>query len=336
MGKRFIIFGAGSIGTSLGLWLNLYAKAPVAFYARGNRKEQLKEAGIISENLGLSYPAMVLEDLSEISEADTVILCVKSYHLEDCFSQLNSLDVKPAEIILVQNGIEGFRYLQEKARNVFLAIAAYNCSIDDFGAVYCVDRGPLVLGPNHNGYTISKETKKVLDLALPVQYVSSTKRLEEAVWSKIVLNLSSSVTSLLDVKTIRDENFGSYKDWFLEIINEGIRILRKAGYKEYPFNNVPGWKVFDYLPLLPNPIGKTLLKKNLKKLNKSSMQQDLEAGRSTELESINGELVKLADEIGEPAPFNKELLDICRSYFKKRPYIQMTWESLKEKITLLK
>ena len=110
-------------------------------------------------------------------------------------------------------------------------------------------------------------------------------------------------------------------------------IVEKAGYKEYSFDTAPDWKFFRYFPYLPNPIAKTVLQKKLKRVNISSMQQDLERGRPTELESINGELVKLAEKVGAPAPLNTELLELCRSYFKQSPYIQTTWDDLKDKLT---
>ena len=47
-------------------------------------------------------------------------------------------------------------------------------------------------------------------------------------------------------------------------------------------------------------------------LARSSMQDDLMAGRTTEVDWINGEVVQLAQQLGKQAPINKTLIELIK------------------------
>jgi 2-dehydropantoate 2-reductase len=46
---------------------------------------------------------------------------------------------------------------------------------------------------------------------------------------------------------------------------------------------------------------------------RSSMAEDLERGRKTEIDHLNGEVVRLADEAGVPAPVNRRLVELIKA-----------------------
>jgi len=85
---------------------------------------------------------------------------------------------------------------------------------------------------------------------------------------------------------------------------------------------------------LPNPLFKLLSRKMLAidPLARSSMQDDLIAGRPTEVDWINGEVLKLAEQSGRQAPINARLIALIKQSEKSSPSFSMSADALKDQL----
>ena len=89
---------------------------------------------------------------------------------------------------------------------------------------------------------------------------------------------------------------------------------------------------------LPRIITKGIFEKNVKKMVLSSMAQDIiqRGGSDSELESINGYLLGLADRHGVEAPFNRTVYELCVREFGKPGFepleMEAVWAAVKEKL----
>ncbi|MNF05098.1 2-dehydropantoate 2-reductase [compost metagenome] len=62
------------------------------------------------------------------------------------------------------------------------------------------------------------------------------------------------------------------------------------------------------------------------------MQDDLIAGRPTEVDWINGEVLKLAEQCGRQAPINARLIELIKQAEKSSPSFSMSGDALKDQL----
>jgi len=78
-----------------------------------------------------------------------------------------------------------------------------------------------------------------------------------------------------------------------------------------------------------------MFERNVRKMVISSTAQDLiqRGGSDTELKTINGALLKIADRVGHPAPYNRTVYELCKREFAKQPFaprdVTEVWEAVR-------
>jgi 2-dehydropantoate 2-reductase len=132
-------------------------------------------------------------------------------------------------------------------------------------------------------------------------------------WGKLLINLNNAVNALSGRPLIQQLRERDYRRVVAASQREGIGLLRRSGIKPAKIGAVgPG--------LLPTVIGspdwlfnKVFLKAwKIDDRARSSMADDLAVGRKTEIDYINGELVRLSDSLGVDAPVNKAIVRLVR------------------------
>jgi 2-dehydropantoate 2-reductase len=99
----FVVLGAGALGSIIAGHL-ARAGEEVTLVARGNRAKLLREKGItITGLVDFTGPCTVVEDPNEVSEADVLIVTVKTYDMASALAGIRHLDVSSA--LSVQNGV---------------------------------------------------------------------------------------------------------------------------------------------------------------------------------------------------------------------------------------
>ena len=104
------------------------------------------------------------------------------------------------------------------------------------------------------------------------------------------------------------------------VIGEALDVLAAAGIKPAPLRGVP-LGVMRTVLKLPTPLVRLVTRAQMRvdPEARSSMWEDLDKGRPTEIDYLNGEIVKLADEIGAPAPVNRRIVALVREAEKTSP-----------------
>lgn len=133
-------------------------------------------------------------------------------------------------------------------------------------------------------------------------------------WGKLLINLNNAVNALSGRTLIEQLSQRDYRRVVAASMREGLKLLKRAGIRPA--------KVGPVAPqLLPQVIGSPdwLFNNLFLKLQKidakarSSMTDDIAAGRKTEVDFINGELVRLADRLGAPAPINCRIVELIHT-----------------------
>jgi 2-dehydropantoate 2-reductase len=130
-------------------------------------------------------------------------------------------------------------------------------------------------------------------------------------WGKLLINLNNAVNALSG-KSLRDElRRRDYRRVFAASMREGLDLLKRAKIEPATVGPIsPGIlpRIIDTPDWLFNALFMRRWKIDAKA--RSSMADDLAAGRSTEIEYLNGELVRLADRLQRAAPVNRAIVEL--------------------------
>jgi 2-dehydropantoate 2-reductase len=122
------------------------------------------------------------------------------------------------------------------------------------------------------------------------------------IWDKWVLNSAinpiSAITGLRQGEIPRTP---SVEEFQTRIIDEILTVIAAKGIR-----------------LHDTDIKTTIKDQCWKKFNKPSMQQHIEAGKRTEIDALNGAVVRLAREVGVPVPFNEAITMLIKGLEKSR------------------
>ena len=149
------------------------------------------------------------------------------------------------------------------------------------------------------------------EFGLPTALRADVRALQ---WSKLVMNLNNAISALTGVPTPQLLFDAKYRRTLRAVIAEAVDVMRRAGVATAPLGAVPVG-VFPWLLGLPTPLLRLVLKAQLRvdAEARSSMWADLVQGRKTEVDQLNGEIVRLAESINEDAPLNRRIVEIVHA-----------------------
>jgi 2-dehydropantoate 2-reductase len=321
---KIVFFGAGAIGQSVGGWIaphhgNLY------FLDRGEVARNLKEKGITlfeqdKKDKKSHVKVNVIDDISEAKDADVIALGVKNFSL-DAVAKMTREKVGDGPIIIaMQNGVENQKILPEYFSKVIYCVIGYNAWIDEPGVVGYQKKGPLVFGTRNNELMDEmKEIAAVFNRGVETVVVD---HLQDAAHSKVIINLTNSLTTLIGhgFRPVSDE--GLFQKLLTNLLYEGTKIAKAAGYRECKIGGMPPWLIMKLGATLPQFLTRGMFRKNAKKMVMSSMAQDIiqRGGHDSELETINGYMVGLAEKYSVSAPYNRAIYQLCKREFSREKF----------------
>jgi len=291
--ERIVILGAGAMGSAYASAFYAMDPASVAFAASGARYERLKAGGMVVN--GRHYPIPVLAPDDPAPPADLVIVALKHHHLPDALNDLGNRVGAETLFLSVMNGLDSeaiiaARYGQER---VLYANAVGIDAQRDGNVVRFSKIGTVVFGEADNT-TLSERVRRLQALfdraAIPHQTPVDMIR---AMWWKLMINVGINQAS-----AVLGAPYGVFQtnpeaQAIMEAaMRETVAVAQAAGV------NLSGQDIADWYPVMNqlHPAGKT------------SMLQDIEAGRKTEVEVFAGKVLALGRQYGIPTPVNEVLL----------------------------
>ncbi len=332
-----VFLGAGAVGASLGAWIAPHHENTY-FLDIGEVADAIEEKGIThylggDETTRRTESVKVIRDLDEIDPPDIIAVAVKNYSL-DAVSQMirDKVGDKPV-IVGLQNGVENQTILPKYFSKVIYGVVCYNAWLDSTGVVGYQKKGPLVLGTVNNECQFDMDEIRSIFSRGVETFV--TNHLHNATHSKMIVNLTNSLTTLIGhtYKEISDESL--FQKLLSNLTYEGVKIVKAAGFAECSLGGMPSWALMTAAANLPQFITKKAFQKNVKKMVISSMAQDILQKGSTdsELESLNGYFMALADKHDIKAPYNKTVYELCQAEFGKpgfKPWdVKEVWAKVK-------
>lgn len=338
---ELVVYGAGAVGSSVGGWITSnYDK--ISLLARGDHAKIMKDKGLTlyqqeDKEKSAPIPVKVITDLSEQHSADVVIIAVKNYNLEEAAKDISSkLGDKPI-IIGVQNGVKNQEILPKYFSKVIYGVTCYNAWRDEPGIVGYQSRGPIYIG------TLKNENQSELEAVSRLFSLGfktiTTQKIQDAAQTKTALNLINSLMTLLGHQYREFTNFKLIGKLSANLLLEGVKIIKAAGYEPYKLEGLPTEGVLKLATWLPSFLRTMIYKKKSKKMVLNSMAQDIlqRKKKDSELESLNGYILQLADSLGLQVPYNRTIYQLCKAEFSKPEFqplsVEEVWDKVNENLT---
>lgn len=308
------VLGAGSVGCFIG---GVWAAAGLAVTLIGREKigREVAEHGLkLSDHAGWKAqlaPEQVrfATDPSALRDATVVALCVKSGDTEAAARQI-AKHASRAEIVLsFQNGIANFDRLRAAlpTLQVVQGVVPFNIARLGAGRWHKGTSGELIVGEH-------EATR-----ALQVQLAESPGRLRlerdmpAIAWGKLLINLNNAVNALSGETLLEQLSKRDYRRVVAASIVEALGILQAAGIEPAQIGPIPP-QLLPHVIAAPDFVFRNVVLK-VQKIDphaRSSMADDLAAGRETEIDYLNGEVVRLAQRLGREAPVNAAIVSLVK------------------------
>ncbi len=322
-----LLIGAGAVGSTIAAWIAPHHRE---FYVldQGATLEAIKQKGVFSylqnaKSDGQQTPVKTVNNLAECPAPDIILVCVKNYSLGGVAQSIKAAYGDRPIIVGLQNGIENQHILPHYFSKVIYGIISYNAWLDELGVVGYQKRGPIVLGTPDNG--LQHELAQVRNLLNQGVETIITDHLQDAVLSKMIINLTNSFTTLIGFTYQPISDKALFQKILSQLTYEGVKISKGSGHKECKLGGMPSWLLITASAMLPQFLTRKLFEKNVKKMVLSSMAQDVIQNHrgDNELESINGYLLTLARQNNIKAPYNQAIYELCQKEFAKADFTPM-------------
>jgi 2-dehydropantoate 2-reductase len=309
------VIGAGAVGCWVGGKL-LATGTSVVFVGRKRVERELAEHGMSlasldGERVRLAPERVRFETVASretLGACDVVLCCVKSGATAEVARELAGALRPGAVVVSLQNGVRNADVLRAGLEQPVLAgIVSFNVVAKGPGAFRRTTGGPLVIEASESA--AARELARALVAAgFEVERVQDVRALQ---WAKLVINLNNAVGALSDVPT-RDLVFSDgYRRILAALMAEALAVLRAAKIRPARLGAIPVG-LFPRVLRLPSPIVRVVsrLQTAIDPDARASMWQDLAARRPTEVDELNGEIVRLAEACGLDAPLNRRAVEL--------------------------
>jgi 2-dehydropantoate 2-reductase len=132
-------------------------------------------------------------------------------------------------------------------------------------------------------------------------------------WGKLLVNLNNSINALSGLPLQEQLAQRPYRKVMAACVREGLRVLKRAGIKPKIDAPLPP-SLVPALMELPDAIFRLASKRivSIDPNARSSMWEDLQRGRKTEVDLLNGEIVRLGAQLDVPTPINQRIVDLVK------------------------
>ena len=287
------VMGAGAVGCYYG---GLLARAghTVTLIARPSHVQAIAAHGLRLQT-ATSDGHIALNansDVAALKDAELVLFCVKSSDTESAGAQMKAYLRKDATVLSLQNGVDNAQRLQAVLGQDVIATVVYVATaMAGPGHVQHFGRGDLVLGQHAR----SEQLAQLLSEAGIPSTVSNN--VQGALWTKLIINCTYNAAS-----AITQRPYGELVQqpgmWQLmrSAHDECIAVAHAAGVAL----DAPLW------PMIEN-IARTMQGQY------SSTAQDLQKNKATEIDHLNGFIVRQGQQLGVATPVNAALQTLVKA-----------------------
>lgn len=307
---KIAVVGPGALGCLIAGFLKNKTKEDVRLLGRSAEKAgQIRDGGIKIEGISGSYTIKldVSADAKDIGPCDLVIMCVKSYSTEEACRDIKELVGENTHVLTLQNGIGNVQILNDHfgQEKVIAGITNHGATLLGTGHTRHAGKGDTIIGKSDG--KLSAELKAVSALLSKAGFETKiSKDINGVIWGKLIINVG--INALTAVTRLNNGRLVEYEEprfILRSAVQEAVKIVKRKRIK----------LAYD------DPIQKAESVAKATAANVSSMLQDVLNGKRTEIDFINGAVVRQGKALGIPTPVNEVLTNLVKT-------IEMTYDKV--------
>jgi 2-dehydropantoate 2-reductase len=300
---KTVMIGPGAMGSLFG---GLLSRAGEELWLVGYRKEQVETicaVGLTLEEKGKSQiiSMKATPDVTSVGKADLVIFFVKTYDTERAVSDSLVLEKEDTVFLTLQNGLGNEEIICKKIdrKKVMLGVTGQGATLLRPGHVRHAGWGKTFVGePDHR---ITDRATRIAQMFCKAGIeTEASPNIHDQVWGKLVVNAGiNALTALTGFKNGQLLDYPETARLMERLVFEAAQVARRKG-----------------VHIEEDPIEKVRKAAEATRENRSSMGQDFDHRRRTEIDAINGAVVREAQALGIPVPFNQAVTDLVKAIEK--------------------
>jgi 2-dehydropantoate 2-reductase len=298
IGSPIAVVGAGAVGSYFGGML-ARAGAKVTLVGRRPHVEAITRNGLVLQSLDFRDTIRVAatQDMAAVGDAALVLFCVKSRDTEEAARQMAPQLAADAVVLSLQNGVNNVDRIRMHLKAPVIAGLVYAAAeMPAPGLVRHTGGGSLVIGRLDEPRSGGKSARAVLDQIAALFAgagisVTISADIAAELWSKLVMNCAyNAISALTRAPYGRMVALPEIRAIMRDTVDEVVQVARAKGIR------LPGDMVgtaFRLADAMPTTL--------------SSTAQDVIKGKRTEIEHLNGYVVREGEALGIPTPANRTL-----------------------------
>ena len=298
---KIVIVGPGAMGCLLAAFLSKSKEEIWILDYKKERAAKIAQSGIILEGVpgNLQTKPKCSSEASDIGPSDLVILCVKSYDTKKAILSAKALIGENTSVLTLQNGIGNIEIIAEIVGNdkVIAGVTNLGVTLLDTGKIKLAGKGETVIGRLDGKMTVMMRSIREIFNKSGLE-TKISRDIKGLLWSKLIINVGiNALTAITRLNNGRLLEFEGTRRIMREAVTEAIRIAKRKRIKLTS----------------DDPLAKVEAVSEATALNASSMLQDILHKKHTEIDFINGVIVRQGQELRIPVPVNQMLVDLVKT-----------------------
>ncbi len=313
---KIAIVGPGAMGCLFGGFLAESGEEVWLLDRRKQRAEQITSSGLKIEGISGEHKVKVnvTVDPSRIGICDLVIYTVKSYDTLEAAKNTSPLAGEDTTLLTLQNGVGNVEALGEVfgRERIIGGVTSEGATVLGPGHIRHAGKGDTMIGPVSQPETgLQGRLKNIVETFTKAGFSAKVSdNVRDLIWSKLIINVGiNALTGITRLNNGRLVEFETTRQILKEAVLEAVAVTQAKGIK------------LTY----PDPIEKVESVCVATGANVSSMLQDVLKRRKTEIDYINGAIVKEGKDLNIPTPVNTTLTNLIKT-------IESSYEEQVEKV----
>jgi len=297
---KILIVGPGALGCLLTGLLSKHAEVWL-LDKDPKRAERLKSQGISCHGQSGKWQVKipVTAKAADIGPVDLVILCVKAYDTKAAVAHAREAIGRDTAVLTLQNGLGHAEIIAEVVDedNVLAGFTNHGVMLTAEGQIHHTGTGETVIGHPEGFMPVwCRDIRELFNkCGLDTKI---TRNIKGALWSKLVISCGiNPVSALTRLRNGDLMDFESSAEIIRQAVTEAVRVAKRGRAK----------LIYD------DPLAKVEAVSEATASNQSSMLQDVLAQKRTEIDFINGVIVRQGRSYGIPTPINQALVNLVKT-----------------------
>ena len=298
---KIVIVGPGAIGCLLTSFLSKGKDEVWLLDKDGERASKINKNGISIEGISGEWnvKGKATTDVKNIGSAELVIIAVKSYDTKEAISASKPLISDDTSVLTLQNGLGNIEIISEAVgqEKVIGGVTNLGATLLEAGKVRHAGKGETIIGRIDGKIPVQMRQIREIFNACGLE-TRISKDIKGILWSKLIINVGiNALTALTRLRNGKLIEFEGTRKILREAVTEAVRISKRKRIK----------LIYD------DPLAKVEAVCEATSENISSMLQDVLRKKRTEIDFINGVIVRQGQELGIPVPANLMLVDLVKT-----------------------